>query len=309
MFLIDVVNFIVTIYGYWAFGVRPYPVSDQPKNMTPNALWRHKPHHLCLSAEVLCGGRHHRVSVRGPGSRGLPGHAAHPVWHHDSGPGPLPEEVPAGKVCFPGGAGVWHTLLDVLHSPRGHREVINLIYHIADGLYCLERWLKKTTNYWSHSILYATMCRIRIFWIKTGSRKERTRKKSFFCCRYFLFRCFRSTGGSTGTLWLSSGTLWSVSTLACRPTRSNVDTRTVSWATFSPRTTTTWTSSSSKGECMHLNESSIAPSKGMNWKNSFPPSSLSPSPAFVWFPSWQSWGRWWTGFGPTPLCHCPTGFA
>lgn len=33
-----------------------------------------------------------------------------------------------------------------------------------------------------------------------------------------------------------------------------------------------------------------------------------PPPVSVWFPSWLSWGRWWTGFGPTPLCRFPTGF-
>ncbi len=91
-------------------------------------IW-HNQANLCLSVEILCSSRHHRVSVGGPGSRGLPGHAAHAVWHHDSGSSPLPEEVPAGKVCFPGGAGVRHTLLDVLHPPWGHREVINWIYY------------------------------------------------------------------------------------------------------------------------------------------------------------------------------------
>lgn len=77
-----------------------------------------------FSLEILCGSRHHRVPIRRPGSRSLPGDAAHPVWHHDRGPCPLPEEVFAGKVCFSGGAGVWHPLLDVLHSPWSHREVI-----------------------------------------------------------------------------------------------------------------------------------------------------------------------------------------
>lgn len=33
MFLIDVVNFIVTIYGYWAFGVRVCPATHQTKNV------------------------------------------------------------------------------------------------------------------------------------------------------------------------------------------------------------------------------------------------------------------------------------
>lgn len=71
-------------------------------------------------------------------------------------------------------------------------------------------------------------------------------KKYFIFIDCFFFFCF--TGGSTGTQWLSSGTLWSVSTLVCQRTRLNVATRTASWATFSPRTTTTWTSSSSKGK-------------------------------------------------------------
>lgn len=33
MFLIDVVNFIVTIYGYWAFGVRLCNISYKTKNI------------------------------------------------------------------------------------------------------------------------------------------------------------------------------------------------------------------------------------------------------------------------------------
>lgn len=142
---------------------------------------------------------------------------------------------------------------------------------------------------------------------------------------------FRSTGGSTGTQWLSSGTLWSVSTLACQRTRSNVATRTASWATFSPRTTTTWTSSSSKGKKNGdiLKWSPSTDCSDYHWiqRNTSSHFCVCDSflqlifeitqllklfffspPVSVWFPSWLSWGRWWTGFGPTPLCRFPTGF-
>lgn len=123
MFLIDVVNFIVTIYGYWAFGVSgPNFHHENTHNYTHN-----KPD---LCSEILCSGRHHRVSVRRPGSRSLPSYAAHPVWHHDCGPGPLSEEILAGKVCFPGGTGVWDTLLDVLYPSWCHREVFKRILPI-----------------------------------------------------------------------------------------------------------------------------------------------------------------------------------
>lgn len=54
-------------------------------------------------------------------------------------------------------------------------------------------------------------------------------------------------GCSTRTLWPSSGTLSSVSTLACRPIRSAVDTPPESWATSSPRNSTISTCFSSKG--------------------------------------------------------------
>ena len=84
------------------------------------SIWKHLCH---ICAEILLSSRYHRVPVGGPGSRGFPGHAAHAVRHHDSGPGSLPEKVPAGKVCFPGGAGVWHSFLDVFHPPWGHWEV------------------------------------------------------------------------------------------------------------------------------------------------------------------------------------------
>ena len=69
-----------------------------------------------------CGGLH-GVAVGGHGARGLPGDAAAAVRHHDRGPCALPQEVPAGKVRVPGGAGVRDPLLDVLHPARGHRKV------------------------------------------------------------------------------------------------------------------------------------------------------------------------------------------
>lgn len=88
-----------------------------------------------LFVEILCSSGHLRVSVRRPGPRSLFGDAAHAVRHHDRWPCSVSAEVPARKMCFPGCAGVWHTLLDVLHPPRSYREVRATKFIFNDHLY------------------------------------------------------------------------------------------------------------------------------------------------------------------------------
>ncbi len=73
-----------------------------------------------FSTEALRCGRHHLLSVRGPGSRGVSGDGADPVRHHGGGPCAVPEEDRDGEGHLPGPPGLRHSLLDVLHSPRSH---------------------------------------------------------------------------------------------------------------------------------------------------------------------------------------------
>lgn len=44
-------------------------------------------------------------------------------------------------MCFSGGSGVWHPLLDVLHSPWSHREVTVSLssYKCSRGLYLVQK--------------------------------------------------------------------------------------------------------------------------------------------------------------------------
>lgn len=132
---------------------------------------------LCFASEILCSGRYHRVAFRRSGSRGLPSHAAHPVWHHDCGPGPLSEEVPAGKVCFPGGAGVWDTLLDVLHPSWCHREVFKIYYIVNLGPICIN-WICE------HSML-PLMCHSLLLLHRRFNRNPVAQLWYFVKCIYF----------------------------------------------------------------------------------------------------------------------------
>lgn len=76
MFLADVVDFIIIIFGFWAFGVSTEP-GGHP------AAYLLLPPDLCSpGTETLGSHRHHILAVRRPGAGGLPGHAAHPVQHH-----------------------------------------------------------------------------------------------------------------------------------------------------------------------------------------------------------------------------------
>ena len=74
MFLADTVDFIIIVFGFWAFGVRRRPrgaFARSPAGLTERSI----------SPETLGRRRHHFLSVGGPGSGGLPGHGSHPVWY------------------------------------------------------------------------------------------------------------------------------------------------------------------------------------------------------------------------------------
>lgn len=105
MFLADTVDFIVIVFGFWAFGV-DFGIS-----------WGRRSQKLRLEcierkcarfSETLCSRRHHFLPFGGPGSRGVLGHGSDPVWYvspslHPSGCGclsPLLWRVSSGTMVI-----------------------------------------------------------------------------------------------------------------------------------------------------------------------------------------------------------------
>lgn len=138
MFLVDVVNFIIIIFGYWAFGVSVTSALSIPQSFshilaltikTNYVPWCHSSCvkymkiSILVVTEAQCGGWYNRVIVWGSGSWSVPRHVTDSVQHHDRGPRSLSEENSPWEVRFPGGAGFWDPLLDVLHTAWCHRKV------------------------------------------------------------------------------------------------------------------------------------------------------------------------------------------
>lgn len=63
MFIIDVVNFIVIIFGYWAFGVSTYGVGERRKDMSPILLKYCPPLYSPLLTCVLSSPQKHSASA------------------------------------------------------------------------------------------------------------------------------------------------------------------------------------------------------------------------------------------------------
>lgn len=162
--------------------------------------------------ETLCCCRHYVVSVRGSGPRSIPRHGPHPVCDYGGGPCALPEEDCYGESHLSGHFSVWYPFLDVLHPSRSHWAVNTSCLHTE----------------WNFFIVWIYITNI-------------NRNCILFC--YFVL-----LGVSVRTWWLSSGTLWSASTLVCQPTRSVVATLLVCWATSWPKAIIMSTFSSSRGE-------------------------------------------------------------
>ena len=123
MFLADTVDFVIIVFGFWAFGVGggPRPPHRGDERCCPVGASRTEP--AVSSPETLGCGRHHVLTVRGPGAGALLGDGAHSVWDHGGGPGALPQEDCPRKGHLPGHPGVWDSLLDVLHPAWRDREV------------------------------------------------------------------------------------------------------------------------------------------------------------------------------------------
>lgn len=123
MFLADTVDFIIIVFGFWAFGV-----SFTARFVHRVAFLRgHELQHCCVSLPETLSSRHHVVPLGGPGARTFPGHGSDPVRDHGGGPCPLPQKVRHGQGHFPGHPALRHPLLDVLHPARSHREVNGFI--------------------------------------------------------------------------------------------------------------------------------------------------------------------------------------
>lgn len=97
-----------------------------------------------------------------------------------------------------------------------------------------ERWSQTKSGLLNYSIHCRLLCVVLWELVKCGFN--------------LIFSPSVCLGSSIRTLWLSSGTLSSVSTLACQPIRSAADTPLVSSATSSQRNTTTSTCFFSKGK-------------------------------------------------------------
>lgn len=120
MFLADTVDFIIIVFGFWAFGVGWFTGAEFFYLMDKIKMKTHVNNFLCV--ETLSG-RHHLVAVGGSGAGTLSGYGPDPVWDHGGGPGSLPQKVCHGQGHLPGHPGLRHPLLDVLHPASGHEEV------------------------------------------------------------------------------------------------------------------------------------------------------------------------------------------
>lgn len=122
MFMADVVDFIIIIFGFWAFGVSRE--SYRVLTALPPPRGEAGPHpDLSCTPEIHGGHRHHLLAVGKPSARGFPGHGALPVQHHDHRPCALPPQDRAGQAHLPSYPGLWHPLLDVLHPAGRHPKV------------------------------------------------------------------------------------------------------------------------------------------------------------------------------------------
>lgn len=152
MFLADTVDFIIIVFGFWAFGVNICSLfSETVFNFVDFSLiyfiWLY-------FTETLGSCWHHFLSLRRSSSWSVFGHGPDPVWYvylsvwppvclsfcvftcvsfhlsvcRDYGdwPGSVFEEDRFGEAGFPGDSGFWNSLLDVFHPADGHWEVTHL---------------------------------------------------------------------------------------------------------------------------------------------------------------------------------------
>lgn len=133
MFLADTVDFIIIVFGFWAFGVgsvKSY-ATDTFNSLLITII---SVFYSRMFLSETLGGRHHLVSVRGSSARTLSGHGVDSVWDDGCGPGSVPEKVRHGQSHLSSHPGVWDPFLDVLHSAWSHREVRSLVFHHASVL-------------------------------------------------------------------------------------------------------------------------------------------------------------------------------
>lgn len=122
MFLADTVDFIIIVFGFWAFGVRfaSLPCHQQYILLEKSSLCNIC--HIVLT-ETFGSCWHHFLSVRGSGTWGVSGDGTDPVWYYGGRSCAVPEEDCHGEGHLSGHPGLRHSLLDVLYSTRGHWEV------------------------------------------------------------------------------------------------------------------------------------------------------------------------------------------
>lgn len=120
MFLADTVDFIIIVFGFWAFGVcHRGPLCKSLVGSLAIIAQYHvtvlpQPFYFFFS-ETLCSSRYYLFIIRGPGSRGIFGDGAHSVWYHGGRPSALPQKDCHGKGHLPGHPCFWDSFLDVLY--------------------------------------------------------------------------------------------------------------------------------------------------------------------------------------------------
>lgn len=131
MFLADTVDFIIIVFGFWAFGVchrGHLHVNCQlgPLLLMLGSIWMSSFLNYSVTfsfSETLCSSRHHLFVIRGPGPRGIFGDGTHSVWYHGGRPSAVPQKDCHGKGHLPGHPCFWNSFLDVLYLAWSDRKV------------------------------------------------------------------------------------------------------------------------------------------------------------------------------------------